>query len=480
MPVGLIDVLLDASLSKLGFMDIDRIDAPKIEASVLWCMSPDEFNSWRREFDYPRIITFLKENVVCFSDWLKEQKITEQELLEFGPAVFLKENRDVKVYDLEGINGEQTRGIRPLDHSVGDVIFHEKKVIAKKIIIPYFEWAKSNKRCIEARVREEFCINSRAGRSALIFRKLELVDVGNIRLPKHFRLGGRDLEFLNLDDSILEEAFTNTALKLWYSTAINLTIIGDLAFVDAYKTPFTEVMATKTRSLKLVNGNFQSWVLKDCEVNFKATNSKIHLWEVEGSNFQCTLEHSDIESCQFKESAGRQGAINKGSSKFHHTIKRLYSQIGNHSKAGEHFYKERVFEQKSLLRPKYHHWNKIQREKNILKKAWIYLYSYTKGFSLFFQNLLWGFGEKPGRIFGWAVFVILVSAVIYNYHPYSETYSEKINSLYFSLVSFTTLGYGEITQKDTFLKLYSALEALLGLTIMALVVAGFSSKSKDY
>ena len=132
------------------------------------------------------------------------------------------------------------------------------------------------------------------------------------------------------------------------------------------------------------------------------------------------------------------------------------------------------------MRPKYHHWNKIQREKNILKKAWIYLYSYTKGFSLFFQNLLWGFGEKPGRIFGWAVFVILVSAVIYNYHPYSETYSEKINSLYFSLVSFTTLGYGEITQKDTFLKLYSALEALLGLTIMALVVAGFSSKSKDY
>lgn len=42
-----------------------------------------------------------------------------------------------------------------------------------------------------------------------------------------------------------------------------------------------------------------------------------------------------------------------------------------------------------------------------------------------------------------------------------------IDSLYFSLVTFTTLGYGEITISDSFLRLFSALQALTGLTLTA-------------
>jgi hypothetical protein len=464
----------------MDVMEINNINAPVITAKQLWGLTPDDFNSWRREHDYPRIIAFLKENMACFQEWIEEQNITDGEFLEFGPAVFLKEDKNIKIYDLESADGLATREIRPSEHSIGETIFHQKKVIDKKIVIPYFEWAKSSKQCIENRVREEFSINSRRGRSAFIFRKLELVDAGNIKLPKNYQLGGRDLELLNLDDLILEEPLNNTNLKLWYSSAINLTVIGDLAFIDAYKTPFTEVMATRTRSMKLVTGSFQSWRFKDCEVNFKSTNSSIHLWEVEGNQFQCTLEHSDLKDCHFKEGSSKLATAYKGASQFHRTIKRIYSQIGDHSKAGEHFYKEKSFEQKSLMDPKHHNRKEIQEEKNFLRKGFIYLFSYIRFLKLAFQNLLWGFGEKPGRVFGWAVFVIIGSALIYNYHPCSATYSDEINSIYFSLVTFTTLGYGEITQNDTFLKVYASIEALLGLTIMALVVAGFSSKSKDY
>ena len=42
-----------------------------------------------------------------------------------------------------------------------------------------------------------------------------------------------------------------------------------------------------------------------------------------------------------------------------------------------------------------------------------------------------------------------------------------IDSLYFSLVTFTTLGYGEITISDSFLRLFSALQALTGLILTA-------------
>lgn len=42
-----------------------------------------------------------------------------------------------------------------------------------------------------------------------------------------------------------------------------------------------------------------------------------------------------------------------------------------------------------------------------------------------------------------------------------------IDSLYFSLVTFTTLGYGEITISDNFFRLFSALQALTGLILTA-------------
>lgn len=45
--------------------------------------------------------------------------------------------------------------------------------------------------------------------------------------------------------------------------------------------------------------------------------------------------------------------------------------------------------------------------------------------------------------------------------------NQFIDSLYFSLVTFTTLGYGEITISDNFFRLFSALQALTGLILTA-------------
>jgi hypothetical protein len=52
--------------------------------------------------------------------------------------------------------------------------------------------------------------------------------------------------------------------------------------------------------------------------------------------------------------------------------------------------------------------------------------------------------------------------------------------LYFSIVSFTTPGFGDITQKTVFLRLFSALESLSGLVLMGLFLAGYASKTKRY
>jgi len=51
--------------------------------------------------------------------------------------------------------------------------------------------------------------------------------------------------------------------------------------------------------------------------------------------------------------------------------------------------------------------------------------------------------------------------------------------IYFSIITFTTLGYGDILPKTTLLRLICGSEAFLGAFMMGLIVAGFSNKKAD-
>ena len=53
-------------------------------------------------------------------------------------------------------------------------------------------------------------------------------------------------------------------------------------------------------------------------------------------------------------------------------------------------------------------------------------------------------------------------------------------SLYFSIVTFVTLGYGDISQTSSLLQLLSAIEAFCGMFLTGLFLAGFASKTKQY
>lgn len=99
------------------------------------------------------------------------------------------------------------------------------------------------------------------------------------------------------------------------------------------------------------------------------------------------------------------------------------------------------------------------------------------------ESLLWGYGEKPFRILLVAFFVVSVYAGIYSSIDWIDADGNLsklgvIDSLYFSAVTFTTLGYGDITPKTQLLKILAGSEALCGAFIIGLIVAGFSNKSR--
>ncbi|RMS71806.1 Ion channel protein, partial [Pseudomonas savastanoi] len=94
--------------------------------------------------------------------------------------------------------------------------------------------------------------------------------------------------------------------------------------------------------------------------------------------------------------------------------------------------------------------------------------------------ITWGFGERPARSLFASIGLIAISALLYYLHPGSVTVSDSWSSLYFSIVTFVTLGYGDIYQKATPLRIYSSLEAFGGMFLIGLFLAGYASKSKQY
>jgi hypothetical protein len=252
--------------------------------------------------------------------------------------------------------------------------------------------------------------------------------------------------------------------------------------MNAYKTSFYEVFNQKYSELKLLNGRFQSWMVMDCEMSLSATNALIHLWDFTGWDFEATMSNTEIRDCRFRNFPIRY-PIDYGRFKdFHAHVKRLYSQIGKKIDASRHYYLEKTYERKSLLHVRENYRKDFLKAKRngtyiILKAQYLLKYVYSG-----FLNLLWGYGERPGRVFFISLATILICTCIYCFAPsaVSDTKNHFLNSLYYSMVTFTTLGYGDIQQESEYLKLLSGFEALLGMTFWGLLIAGFSANAKDY
>ena len=88
--------------------------------------------------------------------------------------------------------------------------------------------------------------------------------------------------------------------------------------------------------------------------------------------------------------------------------------------------------------------------------------------------------NKP-RVFGWLFFVtILVFGALIFVNALSFKGIDGIGSaLYFSIVTITTLGFGDVTPKDGTGQLLVCLEALIGVTLVGLFLNAISSRQAE-
>ena len=98
-------------------------------------------------------------------------------------------------------------------------------------------------------------------------------------------------------------------------------------------------------------------------------------------------------------------------------------------------------------------------------------------------SILWvlcGYGERPGRAFASFLVTIVVFAVIYMNLSLINVDGTILrydfgNALYFSVVTFTSLGYGDI-RPTGIAKMFAGIEALLGIFLISLFVFVFCRK----
>jgi hypothetical protein len=98
---------------------------------------------------------------------------------------------------------------------------------------------------------------------------------------------------------------------------------------------------------------------------------------------------------------------------------------------------------------------------------------------LTFSCLVWGYGERPARTLFFALAVIFLSAIFYIWGGLlkgSELFRpDFFQAFYFSVVTFTTIGYGDIIPTGLS-KAAVIIEAFCGIFIMPIFIVALSRK----
>lgn len=197
----------------------------------------------------------------------------------------------------------------------------------------------------------------------------------------------------------------------------------------------------------------------DFSEDTKLHNVNLFKCKIENSNLKFAFNQIDDKVIQERNSEKNYFEAKE----VYRTLKNYFRQESIYDISGKYYYKEKLMEAKCNWKDK----------------------KYFKWISNMFLNLVAGYGERPLRVLIWWVGIILgYSFIYYFYNGIYIRMANNINSynpkfleaLYFSIVTFTTLGFGDFAPKPGFFQLFASFEALLGAIFMAMFIFVFARK----
>ncbi|MDQ1803099.1 ion channel [Chryseobacterium sp. CKR4-1] len=458
----------------------------------LWELPFEQFNEWRRNNDLLQLFEHFRTTLPEFDEWLKDNQLTIDKILEtdqpgkffyFQNEVIVIKNNEIGFfpYSFEPIYNERSKKIILGDLSEGDYYF----------FIPYFKWLKDKKKDIFIKMpfnsfRFTLYSNSHPQQSrATINTGFQILKMGGTTIPGWGSFIFRNLDFCDIDFLTIDGEFEmSRGSEVFYATLRNLFVTdSNGSFRTFYSCHFEriEVQNSKLYGFEfyhcdLFQANFRSCRLTDLLLD----NCALSLF-----NFKDTDIINEIQYIPPAESwfSGKED-LYKSIANFYKTLRVVYQANGLRTEASRSYYSERFYELRYI-------WAESSLWKSLInysREYHIYTFSrigyhlklLVKFFSYAVSYLIWGFGEKLNRIIWSTMTIISFYSIIYYFTDLDKVKGNVVNSIYFSAVTFTTLGFGDITPLNgsNILKLLVASEALLGAFIIGLFVAGFSNKSR--
>ena len=176
---------------------------------------------------------------------------------------------------------------------------------------------------------------------------------------------------------------------------------------------------------------------------------------IEGINWGSKYIVGEEQESEQETDKDKKRELIKEAASVYRNLKRWYTEQGMYDVAGEFFFREMTARRKTLKwRPR----------------------PFPRIWSMF-VSFICGYGERPLRAIIWAASVIIGLAVIYFLIGTTWDWGAFGNSLYFSALSFTTLGYGSWLEiSNAWIKGIGVFESLIGIFTIALFLITFVRK----
>jgi uncharacterized protein YjbI with pentapeptide repeats len=180
------------------------------------------------------------------------------------------------------------------------------------------------------------------------------------------------------------------------------------------------------------------------------------------------------------------------------TIKNYFIQAGRYDDASWAAYREKVLERINIYKECFNDYRSSKKalsiakensHKSRLKKIRLNLFTslfkdlgrailaFPKWFIFLLLSALCGYGESPKRAFGSAVVIVFCFAYFFYklkmvvYASNGSIASSFLKNLYFSIITFTTIGYGDLRPQDIPpAQIIASLEGFIGVFMIALFV----------
>jgi len=324
-------------------------------------------------------------------------------------------------------------------------------------------------------------------------------------------IASRNLDFCDLDFLCVTGMFHGSYwLNINYSSCREIRFDNaEVAFYTFHQCAIPKFFASESR--------LQDFYFEKCDINdFRLLDCFAQKIGFSDSRVTPFLDNCELREVSYNPA---KGAPHIETARTFRLLRIAFQSSGMRQEASECYFRERVYSRKSEFRPYLLPENRgkfpnlpyggsirsmlslinrglidsADRQRALVEivkaklKMWFYPRYFSRlipyrmrWFSSLIQSALWGYGERPLRIVGFAVSVISIYAAFYHNHGFNngQVLRDWRDSIYFSTVTFTTLGYGDIFPTSPWWKLLCASEALVGAFTMGLVVAGFSNRSR--